>query len=315
LAGAALGDAAVKARWLGWLWLGLLTVAAAQGVNAPNTGADLGRAVSVVDDRGLTLTLAQPPQRIVSLLPSLTETLCELQACARLVGTDRFSNWPASVRALPKLGGLEDTQIERIVALKPDLVVLAVSSRAVDRLAALGLPVLALEPRNAVDTRRSIERLAQALGTPAAGPALVAQLEARINAAAARVPQAWRGQRVYFEVAANPYAAGASSFVGELLTRLGLANIVPAGLGPFPQLNPEFVLRAQPGLVMASQAALADMHKRPGWSALLALQQSHVCAFAPEKHDTLVRPGPRLGAAAEAIADCLVALPNPEAKR
>jgi iron complex transport system substrate-binding protein len=306
--------------WLGVLWLGLLAAAAAQGVSAQGVNAQglasgLSTAVSVVDDRGHALTLAQPPRRIVSLLPSLTETLCELRACDRLVGTDRFSNWPASVRALPKLGGLEDTQIERIVALKPDLVVLAVSSRAADRLAALGLPVLALEPRNAVDTRRSIERLAQVLGTPVAGPALVAQLDARINAAAARVPQAWRGKQVYFEVAANPYAAGESSFVGELLTRLGLANIVPASLGPFPQLNPEFVLRAQPGLVMASQAALADMPKRPGWAALLALQQRHVCAFAPETHDTLVRPGPRLGLAAEAIADCLAGLPNPEAKR
>jgi iron complex transport system substrate-binding protein len=296
--------------WLGLLWLGLLTAAGAQGQSL-----GLNTAVSVLDDRGHTLTLAQPPQRIVSLLPSLTETVCELQACARLVGTDRFSNWPASVRTLPKLGGLEDTQIERIVALKPDLVLLAVSSRAADRLAALGLPVLALEPRNSADTQSTILRIAQALGTPAAGPALAARLDARIAAAAARVPQAWRGQRVYFEVAANPYAAGESSFVGELLARLGLANIVPASLGPFPQLNPEFVLRAQPGLVMASQAAVADMPKRPGWAALLALQQRHVCAFAPETHDTLVRPGPRLGVAAEAIADCLAALPKPEAKR
>jgi iron complex transport system substrate-binding protein len=267
--------------------------------------------ISVLDDRGYTVALKQPPQRIVSLLPSLTEVVCELQACTRLVGTDRFSNWPASVRSLPKLGGLEDTQIERIVALKPDLVLLAVSSRAVDRLSALGLSVLALEPRNAADTQRTIERIAQALGTSAAGPALVARLDARINAAAARVPLAWRGQPVYFEVASNPYAAGETSFVGELLTRLGLANIVPATLGPFPQLNPEFVLRAQPSLVMASAAAMADMPKRPGWAGLLALQRQHTCAFAPELWDTLVRPGPRLGVAAEAIADCLAALPLP----
>ena len=99
----------------------------------------LSAQVTVHDDRGAALTLAQPPQRIVSLLPSLTETVCELGACSRLVGTDRHSNWPASVRALPRLGGLEDAQIERIVALKPDLVLLAVSARAADRLRALGL--------------------------------------------------------------------------------------------------------------------------------------------------------------------------------
>jgi len=89
---------------------------------------------TVTDDRGRSLTLPRPPLRVVSLLPSLTETVCALQACARLVGIDRHSDWPAAVRNLPRLGGLEDTQIERIVALKPDLVLAAVSSRAVDRL-------------------------------------------------------------------------------------------------------------------------------------------------------------------------------------
>ena len=282
--------------------LGLLVI----GVGG--TAGVAAAAVPVTDDRGHTLALPRPPQRIVSLLPSLTETVCELQACGRLVGTDRFSNWPAAARALPKLGGLEDSQIERIAALKPDLVLTAMSARAVERLEALGLPVLALEPRDWAQTQRVITRVASALGEPAAGPALVARIEARITAAAARVPPAYRGRSVYFEVAANPYAAGEASFVGELLTRLGLVNIVPASMGPFPQLNPEFVLRAQPALVMATAAAVAEMPGRPGWASLLALQQRQVCAFAAGPYDTLVRPGPRLGDAAEAIADCLVRL-------
>ena len=267
--------------------------------------------VTVHDDRGHALTLARPAQRIVSLLPSLTETVCELGACGRLVGTDRYSNWPASVRALPKLGGLEDAQIERIVALKPDLVLVAVSARAIDRLRVLGLPVLALEPRNGADTQRVIGVVAQALGTPQAATALLDRMRARLDAAAARVPAHWRGRTVYVEVAATPYAAGEASFVGELLGQLGLRNVVPAAMGPFPQLNPEFVLRAQPALLMATQGAIADMPTRPGWRALVALQKHHVCGFAPAAWDTLVRPGPRLAAAAEAMADCLVALPAP----
>lgn len=271
-------------------------------------GVGAATAVDIVDDRGRSLTLPRPPQRIVSLLPSLTETVCELQACGRLVGTDRHSNWPDAVRALPKLGGLEDAQIERIVALRPDLVLAAASTRALARLESLGLPVLALEPRNGADAARAAERIALALGDPAAGPALAARIEARVAAAAARVPAAMRGRSVYFEVAANPYAAGQASFVGELLARLGLANIVPASMGPFPQLNPEFVLRAQPALVMASAAAVAEMPGRPGWSTLPALQHAQVCAFAPGPFDALVRPGPRLGEAAEAAADCLVRL-------
>jgi iron complex transport system substrate-binding protein len=286
-----------------WIVVTGLLIAAVAGLLGPAAAA-----VKVEDDRSRSLTLPAPPQRIVSLLPSLTETVCELGACARLVGTDRHSNWPASVRALPRLGGLEDAQIERIVALAPDLVLAAVSTRAVDRLEALGLPVLALEPRNGAEMRRVIERVALALGDAAAGAALVARIESRIAAAADRVPPALRGRTVYFEVAANPYAAGEASFVGELLSRLGLRNVVPASMGPFPLLNPEFVLRAQPALVMASAAAVAGMPGRPGWKTLRALQRGQVCGFDALAYDTLVRPGPRLGDAAEAIADCLMRL-------
>ena len=265
-------------------------------------------AASVVDDRGRTVELPTAPQRVVSLLPSLTETVCALQACNRLVGTDRYSNWPTSVRALPKLGGLEDTQIERLVALKPDLVLAAGSARVIDRLEALGLRVLALEPKNLQDTERVIRQLALALGDAAAGPALWQRMQLRIDTAAARVPARVRGQRVYFEVSSAPYAASESSFAGETLTRLGVGNIVPAALGPFPKLNPEFVVRAQPDIVIGTVRALAEMPSRPGWGGLRALREKRHCGFAGEAWDALVRPGPRVADAAELLADCLAGL-------
>jgi iron complex transport system substrate-binding protein len=255
--------------------------------------------------------LAAPAQRIVSLLPSLTETVCALNACNRLVGVDRYSNWPASVKALPQLGGLEDTQIERLVALKPDLVLAVGAARAIDRLEALGITVMALEPQSLADTQRVLDKVAQALGDRAAGLAAWQRIDARITAAAARVPASLRGKKVYFEVAAAPYAAGTASFVGETLARLGLGNVVPASLGSFPQLNPEFVVRAQPDIVMASARALAEMPARPGWAALTALQTHRSCGFPAERWDPLVRPGPRLAEAAEILADCLAALQSP----
>lgn len=265
-------------------------------------------AAVVIDDRGRAVDVPAAPQRVVTLSPALTETVCALGACARLVGTDRYSNWPREVQALPKLGGLDDAQIERIVALRPDLVLAATSTRAVERLASLGLHVLALEPATLAQTRRVIERVALALGDAPAGPALWQSLNARVDAAAARVPAARRGQRVYVEVASTPFAAGEASFIGELLARLGLANIVPAAMGPFPQLSPEFVLRAQPDLVMAAAAPLAEMPQRPGWRQLRALQAGAQCGFAPAAYDALVRAGPRLAEAAEALADCLAGL-------
>ena len=302
---------AIHAAWLRWRWLsGLL--AGVTVLTALLRPASADAAVTLTDDRGRQVVLDRPVLRVVTLLPSLTETVCELQACDRLVGTDRYSNWPASVLPLPKLGGLEDTQLERIVSLKPDLVLVAVSSRVIDRLESLGLRVLALEPKSLSDTRRVIDAVAAALGKPGQGKRLWAQIERRIGAAAARVPPALLGQRVYFEVSSAPYAAGESSFVGEVLDRLGLGNVVPAALGPFPKLNPEFVVRAQPDLVMASERNLAEMPKRPGWGAISALQRQRSCGFAETRYEILIRPGPRLAEAAELIADCLVKLP-PEA--
>lgn len=266
---------------------------------------------TLVDDRGRAHRFDAPPARIVTLMPSLTETVCGLGACDRLVGTDRYSDHPAAVRALPKLGGLEDTPIERIVTLRPDVVLAPVSSRAVDRLEALGLKVVALEPKSLADAERVVHAVARMLGRPEAGERLWDGVRTRIAGAAARVPPAWKGRRVYFEVAEAPYAAGEASFVGDVLQRLGLANVVPASMGPFPQLNPEFVVRAQPDVMMAGAEALAGMARRPGWAALAALQQGRQCGFARERYEFLVRPGPRLAEAAEVIAECLSSLPPP----
>ena len=267
-------------------------------------------AIVLRDDAGAEHRLAAPPQRIVSLLPSLTESVCALGGCGRLVGVDRYSNWPDQVNALPHLGGLEDAQIERIVALKPDVVLAAKSARVVERLQDLGLRVVLLESQTHADVRRTLGLLAQLLGTPAAADTLWAGIEAELRAATARVPPAQRGQRVYFEVAPDPYAAGAASFIGETLARLALGNIVPPEQGPFPRLNPEAVVRAQPDIVMAAQRALLNMPSRPGWRSLRALQArpAHACGFEPARYELLIRPGPRLGEAAMALADCVAGL-------
>ena len=281
------------------------------GLAAGLAGAWLTAAAAVLDDRGKPVALAAPPQRIVSLLPSLTESVCALGACERLVGTDRYSDHPATVQSLPKLGGLEDVQVERIVALRPDVVLAAPSSRVVERLESLGLAVVVLESRNHADVRRTLSVLASMLGEPARGPALWAGIERQMQDAAATLPPALRGQRVYFEVDATPYAAGASSFIGETLQRLGLVNIVPAALGPFPKLNPEFVVRARPEVVMATARNLAEMPWRPGWRSLAALQQQRACGFDAARYELITRPGPRLGEAALVLAECLSRLREP----
>lgn len=261
-------------------------------------------ALEVVDERGVSVELPQPPQRIVTLLPSLTESVCALGACARLVGVDRYSNSPVSVRTLPQLGGGIDPNVEAVVALRPDVVLLAKSSRVTERLEALGLKVLVLEPKSHADVRRVLGKLDQVLGTHEA-PAVWRAIDAAVSAAAQSLPAAARGLRVYFEVNSGPYAAGESSFIGETLTRLGARNIVPAALGPFPKLNPEYVVRANPDLIMVSVRSAQGLEQRPGWSTMRAVREGRICRFTAEQSDVLVRPGPRMDEAARLMAQCL----------
>ena len=269
--------------------------------------------LTLPDDRGRPVTLARTPQRIVSLLPSLTEMVCQLDQCQRLVGVDRYSNWPESVKQLPRVGGGLDPNIEAIVALRPDVVLMATSSRASARLEQLGLAVVALEPKTHADVQRVMGKLGQVLAVPDA-QRVWRHIDAAVEAAAQSVPPAARGVRVYFEVNRGPYGAGASSFIGETLTRLGARNILPASLGPFPKLNPEFVVRADPDLIMVGARSVEGLTERPGWSSLRALREQRLCVFPPEDADVLVRPGPRMAEGARIMARCLASKAAPGAK-
>ncbi len=275
-------------------WWGLLACALALQAQA----------VQVVDDRGASVDLQRPPQRIVSMLPSLTEVICEMGACARLVGVDDYSNWPPEAARVQRVGGLEDTNVERIVALRPDLVMLASSSRAVARLEGLGIKVLTLEPRTLADLRRVWLQVGLALGV-ADAQVRWQRLEAQVDRQVRSLPPALRGTTVYVEVDSGPYAASESSFIGELLARMGVANIVPGRLGPFPKLNGEFVVRADPQVIMISDHATPPIAGRAGWDRIRAVREGRVCVFDSRQGDTLVRPGPRMAAAVRIMADCL----------
>jgi len=278
--------------WVGCLLLGFMSGAT--------------QALVLRDDRQVDVTISKPPQRIVSLLPSLTETVCALGQCQKLVGVDRYSNWPDSIAKLPRMGGGIDPNIESVVALKPDLVLMATSARGAERLQALGLTVLALEPRTHADVQRVLHLVGQALDVPVQDSDRVwRHINAAVNAAAQSIPAHAKGQRVYFEVSRAPYGASESSFIGETLQRLGARNILPASMGPFPKINPEFVVRAQPDLIMVGDSNLADMNTRPGWLNMRAMRAQRVCHFKSEESDVLVRAGPRMAEAARLMAHCL----------
>jgi iron complex transport system substrate-binding protein len=248
---------------------------------------------------------AAPPKRVVSMLPSLTETVCVLGHCDALVGVDNYSNWPEEVKKLPHVGDLEDARVERIVALKPDLVLLSASSRARARLQALNVPTLVIEPRTVNDVYTAMSKIAEVFDEPQVARRMWARMNESIDKVARSVPPSRKGLRVYFEVGSGPYAASESSHIGELLKRLGADNIVPAKLGSVPKLNPEFVVRADPQVIMISERDAAEMRARPGWNNISAIRDGHVCLLDAAEGDIVVRPGPRLPDAARILAHCL----------
>lgn len=297
------GMSAIRSERQPWGHVLPVMVLALAVLSAPLCAA----AVQLQDDAGRTTEWRSPPQRIITMIPSLTETVCELGACDRLVGVDRYSNYPEQVKSLPKLGGLDDSNIEAIVALRPDVVLAASSSRIAERLTGLGIKVVTLDTKSHEDVRRVLGKVGTLLGL-ADAQRIWRHIDAGVGAAAQSLPPEARGALVYYEIDSAPYAAGESSFMGQTLKRLGARNIVPAAMGPFPKINPEFVVRANPQLIMIGQRHASGLYTRPGWEQIDALRKRHVCVFTPEQSDVLTRPGPRMAQGAQIMARCLLTM-------
>jgi iron complex transport system substrate-binding protein len=282
------------------VFLALLALLAGQAVAA--------QPIVLTDAGHRELHFDEPPRRIVSLLPSLTESVCELGECARLVATDSFSNWPESVQGLPKAGGLEDVMVEQVVQAKPDVVLLAHAPRVLDRLRSLGIVTFEFDSDTYPDIASNITTLGVLLGIPDRARSLNARIEQSVAdiAAQARGRLAGRSPLVYCEVDSGPYGAGPESFIGEELKRLGARNILTPDLGPFPMLNPEYIVRANPDVIFISPNEAPNLVHRPGWSEIRAVREQRICSFSPEVRDTVVRPGPRIATGLQALADCLI---------
>jgi cobalamin transport system substrate-binding protein len=248
----------------------------------------------------------QPPRRVVTMQPSFTEIVCALGACDRLVATDRYSNWPAEITKLPKVGGPEDAQIEAIVGLHPDLVLFRRSERLAERLTQLRIRSVSVNPRTYADIARTVSLIGEMLGIPDQARALNGSIERKVDEVRAHsAARHGEGPTVYFEMDRGAAAAGAASFIGELLARLGARNIVTADLGPFPQLNPEYVVGHNPDVIFVSPVDAPQLATRPGWADIRAVKEQRLCSFSPEVRDLIARPGPRVAEGMRAMAACL----------
>jgi iron complex transport system substrate-binding protein len=244
-----------------------------------------------------------PARRVVSLNPSLTAIALALGAREQLVGVDDYSARAEGARGLPTVGGLYDPSLEAVVALAPDLVVLVVSAEQRgfrERIEALGVRCLALDPVSFDAVLAAIGTLGAELGREAAAAERVAAIR-RMRARAADAARGLPPLRGVLVLQRDPlFVAGAGTFVDEMLRTLGVENVASAQPGPWPRLSREWLLAAAPELILDSSPEsepAADYWAR--WPSLPAVARAAV-ADVPQGITTL--PGPALDEALLVLA-------------
>jgi iron complex transport system substrate-binding protein len=268
--------------------------------------------LTITDVAGRTVTIGASPERIVSLAPSNTEILFALDLGPEVVAADDFSDFPAEVKSLPKIGGSSGSyNFEQIVALKPDLVLAAgiTPPEAIKKLEELKLTVVVLgTPQTTFDSISSdITMVGQITGQTDEASQLTGAMKQKYEAIKAKVATATSRPRVYWELdgtdPAKPYSVGPGSFVGDLVGLAGGANIFEQASSPFPQVSAEQVVAANPEVIILADAAygvtVASVMQRPGWQAIAAVKQQRV---APIDDNLISRPGPRIVEGLEAAA-------------
>lgn len=250
--------------------------------------------VRVLDDAGQTLEFARPPQRIISLTPHLTELLFAVGAGAQVVGVDSASDYPKGAQTLPHIGDFSRINFERIVALKPDLVVVWLDgNRAVDihGLKKMGLPVLQTRATQLNDVARLLLLLGQVSGHAGEGKAAAQYFTTRLVAIHARVPKR-RPLRVFYQVWDRPLmTVGGSHWISDALTLCGAHNVFADLRGLSPVVSREAVLQRAPEVIVSGSDA-PDM--RSQWQRFPSLPAVKNKAFVRLDADRLHRPTPRL---------------------
>ncbi|MGS1035347.1 cobalamin-binding protein [Burkholderia glumae] len=265
-------------------------------------------AVSVTDDAGRAVTLAAPARRVISLAPHATELLYAAGGAAAMVGAVAYSDYPAAARALPRVGDNRSLDLERIAALKPDLIVVwrhGGAERQTAQLQALGIPVYVSEPQRLDDVAVSLDRLGRLLGTREVADAAADAYRRRIAALraryAARPPVA-----VFLQIWDRPLMTlNGSQTVSDVLRLCGGRNVFAALKPVAPTVNDEAVLAADPEAIIATaqgatagDAALPSLARWQRWPQLTAVARDNLFAI---DGDLLTRPTPRLALGAEQV--------------
>ena len=278
--------------------------------------------ISVIDDVGRNVTITgYPPERIVSLAPSCTEILFALGLGDKVVGVDDYSDYPLEVQEgveagdLPTVGSFATISLEMVVGLEPDLIVATggVQRVVVESLEGLGLPVIVLYPygKGFDGTLADISLAGKATGQIDEAEEIVADMQKRAQEITEKTLDAPR-LRVYIEYFFNGgyWSYGGGSDVNELVSMAGGINVVAGSASAYLTTSTEEVLMANPEIIIISKGDMAiacgltpeAIKERSGWSEIYAVQNDQIYEI---EESILVRPGPRMVNALEALANLL----------
>lgn len=269
----------------------------------------LARGAVLTDHLGRRVEVPEHPQRIVSLAPSLTETLFALGVGDRVAGVTDYCDYPPEARAKARIGGMINPSKERVVALQPELVLITREGNrreTLEELDRLKIPTFAVETTHLEDISRMIRDLGRAVGEPGTAEALAGGLDRRI----ARIRKAVHGRparRVLFLVWLQPViSVGRGTFLGELMEQAGAESISEVSAQPWPHLSIEEIVRRDPEFILVPRSAdfapsREDLMRLPGFRDLAAVRNDRIL-YLP---DAIQRPGPRIAEMMETLARSL----------
>ncbi|WP_374404680.1 cobalamin-binding protein [Niveibacterium sp.] len=273
---------------------------------APNVSLAAG--VSALDDTGARIALAAPAQRIISLAPHATELLFAVGAGDRVIAATDYSDYPAAAAKLPRVGGYHALDLERIVALKPDLVVGWASGNPaaqLDRLKRLGVPVFLSEPRRFDTIASDLERIGVLTGNDTEAKAAARSFREGIDTLRQRYA-ARQPVRVFYQVWSDPLQTlNGKHMVSDVLTLCGGRNVF-AELDPIaPTVTREAVLKAAPEAILTGREPATDKGSLDGWRAWKTLPAVAQGNLFYVDGDHLNRAGPRILAGAQEVCAVL----------
>lgn len=258
------------------------------------------------DQLGRQVILPDNPQRVVALAPNITEIIFALGQGHRLKGVTRFSDYPPEAAKLPKVGSYVYLDLERIVALKPDLCIAIKDGNpkaVVDRLESLKIPVYAVDPRNLEAVIETVLEIGSVLDAGKDANALISDMRSRIQLVAAMLQKTVHRPRVFFQIGISPIVSvGTRTFIHELIERAGGRNLAKGPMS-YPRFSREQIIAFAPEVLIISSMAGPEIFDRVKsewnqWPDIPAVRDNRIFLVDSGLFD---RPTPRLVNALELL--------------